>query len=137
MNHDELMQMILDHYDNPRNYGVISDASVTQGGGNPSCDDQIIIYMKIGKDGVINDISFEGEGCMISMAGTSILLDKIKSANVSEIEEATPQLIFDLFGKKIVKTRPRCAHLALNTLKVSVKKWRDAQLLAGIKSGTT
>jgi len=45
MNHDELMQMILDHYDNPRNYGVISDASVTQGGGNPGCDDQIIIYM--------------------------------------------------------------------------------------------
>ena len=134
MNHEQLMRLILDHYDKPRNYGVINDAGVVQEGGNQECGDLITLYMNIDEDGLIDEVSFEGNGCMISQAITSILLDKIRGANVTQIEEATSQMIFDILGKRIVKTRPRCAHLALNTLKVSVKKWRDKKVLTSLKS---
>ncbi len=134
MNHEQLMSLISDHYDKPRNYGVINDAGVVQEGGNQECGDLITLYMNIDEDGLIDEVSFEGNGCMISQAITSILLDKIRGANVTQIEEATSQMIFDILGKRIVKTRPRCAHLALNTLKVSVKKWRDKKVLTSLKS---
>ncbi|MFI5324318.1 MAG: iron-sulfur cluster assembly scaffold protein, partial [Thermodesulfobacteriota bacterium] len=70
MDHDELMDLILDHYKNPRNRGSIENARVVQKGENPGCGDIITVYLDADENGEVRRLSFEGEGCMVSQAGT-------------------------------------------------------------------
>ena len=126
MNHDELMELIIEHYKHPRNRGPIENALVVQKGGNPGCGDVITVYLDAGEDGVVRRLSFEGEGCMVSQAGTSLILEKALGMTLSEIEEMAPDIVTEILGKRLVMTRPGCTHLGLNTLKLAVRK-----LLAG------
>ncbi|HKQ32319.1 MAG TPA: iron-sulfur cluster assembly scaffold protein [Thermodesulfobacteriota bacterium] len=127
MNHDELMELIIEHYKHPRNRGRIENARVVQKGGNPGCGDVITVYLDAGDDGVIRRLSFEGEGCMVSQAGTSLILEKALGKTLSEIEEMAPETVTEILGKRLVMTRPNCTHLGLNTLKLAVKKLKAGQ----------
>ncbi len=133
MNHEELMELILDHYEHPRNFGEMEGASLTQEGGNPGCGDLIKVYLDIGEDGVIENVSFDGEGCMVSMAGTSIILEKLKGKTVSEVTETPAEMVSSILGKRLVTTRHNCAFLGLNTLKKAVIKWRQQKMLESVK----
>ncbi|WP_243290402.1 Fe-S cluster assembly sulfur transfer protein SufU [Bacillus sp. FJAT-47783] len=73
-------QVIMDHYKNPRNKGVLED-SVTVDMNNPTCGDRIHLTMKI-EDGVVVDAKFEGEGCSISMSSASMMTDAIKGQSI-------------------------------------------------------
>ncbi len=133
MNHDELMELILEHYEHPRNFGVMEGSSLTQEGGNPGCGDLIKVYLDIGDDGVIKNVSFDGEGCMVSMAGTSIILEKLKGKTVSDVEETPPEVVSSILGKRLVTTRHNCAFLGFNTLKKAAMKWRQKNMLESAK----
>ncbi len=130
MNHDELMELILEHYKNPVSRGQIPDASAVQKGGNPGCGDEITVYVDADGQGVVRRLSFEGEGCMVSQAGTSIILEKAQGMTLSEIEDMPSGIMSEILGKRLVATRHGCAHLGLNTLKLAVRK-----LLARDKHG--
>lgn len=134
MNHDELMELILEHYKSPKNRGPIQDASAVQSGGNPGCGDVITVYVDADDEGVIRRLSFEGEGCMVSQAGASIILEKAEGKTLSEIEHMPSGIMSDILGKRLVATRHGCAHLGLNTLKLAVRKLlsQDAR---GLKRG--
>ena len=131
MNQEQIMEMVFDHYENPRNYGEIESASVAHEGGNPGCGDILRIYLKIDPNGVIEQISFSGEGCMLSQAGASIVLEGIQGKTVDEIDAIPAGIVLEMLGKKLVSTRPDCARLGFNTLKKAIKKWRDSQHLKG------
>jgi nitrogen fixation protein NifU and related proteins len=133
LNHEELMELILDHYEHPRNYGEIDGASLTQEGGNPGCGDLITVYMDMSRDGVIENASFKGEGCMVSMAGTSIILEKLKGKTVCEVAETPTEMVSSILGKRLVATRHNCAYLGLNTLKKAAIKWRREKMLDSLK----
>jgi len=122
------MELILDHYEHPRNYGDMEGASLTQEGGNPGCGDLIKIYLDIGDDGVIENASFKEEGCMVSMAGTSIILEKLKGKTIREVAETKPEIVSSILGKRLVTTRHNCAFLGLNTLKKAAIKWRQNKI---------
>ena len=122
MNHDELMELILEHYKSPKNRGPIPDASAVQSGGNPGCGDVITVYVDADDEGIIRRLSFEGEGCMVSQAGASIILGKAEGKTLSEIEHMPSGIMSDILGKRLVATRHGCAHLGLNTLKLAVRK---------------
>ncbi|MEW6144083.1 MAG: iron-sulfur cluster assembly scaffold protein [Thermodesulfobacteriota bacterium] len=122
MKHDELMELIVDHYKNPSNRGVIENASAVQKGGNPGCGDIVTVYVDADEEGVVRRLSFEGEGCMVSQAGTSLILEKAEGLTLSEIEEMPPETVSGMLGKRLVMTRPNCAHLGFNTLKLAVRK---------------
>lgn len=124
MEHEKLMELILDHYKQPRNYGADENASIVQEGGNPGCGDIVTVYMDIDHDGVIRKASFEGEGCMVSQSGASLILEGVEGKTVSEIEEMPPAVVSETLGKRLVTTRPKCAYLGFNTLKTAAKKWR-------------
>ncbi len=134
MNHDELMELILEHYKSPKNRGAIPNASAVQKGGNPGCGDEITVYVDVGDNGFVRRLSFEGEGCMVSQAGTSIILEKAEGKTLSEIEDMPSGIMADILGKRLVATRHGCAHLGLNTLKLAVKKLL-AQDMHGLKQG--
>lgn len=112
---EERMNMIMDHYDNPRNFGAMDDPTVTLRGGNPNCGDSINIYLRLAGD-VIEDISFDGKGCIISQATTSLLSEFIKGKTVGRVGKLDSDYMRELVGKDLLVTRPRCSRLALETL---------------------
>ena len=80
-------EIILDHGKNPRNFGKCNGYNADASGHNPLCGDKVHIYAKLDKEKKIEDLSFEGEGCAISLASASILTEIVKGQdyNISNI----------------------------------------------------
>jgi nitrogen fixation protein NifU and related proteins len=75
-------QVIMDHYKNPRNKGIL-DNSLTVDMNNPTCGDRIRLTLDL-EDGVVKDAKFEGEGCSISMSSASMMTQAIKGKTLDE-----------------------------------------------------
>jgi nitrogen fixation protein NifU and related proteins len=133
MDREELMQLILDHYENPRHYGPCDDADVVQKGGNPGCGDIITLYLKLHEEDSIEDISFEGEGCILSQAATSMVTEIVKGKTVEEVEKMNSDVITDVIGRDLAMTRPRCTTLGITTVKMALKEWRNQKTLDRIE----
>jgi nitrogen fixation protein NifU and related proteins len=117
--------MLVDHFKRPRFKGAMADADARMPGGNPGCGDVITMYVKAAPDADrVDAVSFEGEGCTISQAAASILSERMnkKKLTFDQISEMTYEEMIDLLGKDVVGSRPRCATLALGTLKAAVKR---------------
>ena len=88
MNLKELYQeIILDHGKNPRNLRKTENFNKDAKGHNPLCGDKVHIYLKLSENKKVEDISFEGQGCAISMASASIMTDLLKGKEEFEIKE--------------------------------------------------
>ncbi|MEJ2681657.1 MAG: SUF system NifU family Fe-S cluster assembly protein [Gammaproteobacteria bacterium] len=85
---DELKQLyqdtILDHGRKPRNFRVIEDADRQQEGFNPVCGDRLTLFLKLNADNYIEDISFQGVGCAISMASASLMTITLQGKHIDE-----------------------------------------------------
>lgn len=98
MIYDELYQeIILDHYKMPRNFFVMEDSHCHKNGYNPLCGDNFTIYLKIDNK-IISDISFQGQGCAISTASTSMMTDLLKGKTLSEAKKLC-QLFHNMLTK--------------------------------------
>lgn len=83
-NLDQLYRtVIMDHYKNPRNKGIIEGDSVTIEMNNPTCGDRIHLTLSV-VDGVVNEVKFDGEGCSISMSSASMMTQAVKGKKVEE-----------------------------------------------------
>jgi nitrogen fixation protein NifU and related proteins len=121
------IELLLDHYENPRNRGTLADADVVLGGGNPGCGDIITIYLKVGDGERIAAIAFEGEGCTISQAGASVVTEMVAGKTLAEIEEMDLNTMIDELGRDVVVSRTRCATLGLGTVKGAIAEYRRRQ----------
>ncbi|MFP6334667.1 Fe-S cluster assembly sulfur transfer protein SufU, partial [Bacillus subtilis] len=87
MNFNNLDQLyrsvIMDHYKNPRNKGVLEDGSLTIDMNNPTCGDRIRLTLDV-EDNVIKDAKFEGEGCSISMSSASMMTEAVKGHTIEK-----------------------------------------------------
>ena len=137
MDREELMTFILDHYENPRNYGSLDNAQVVQKGGNPGCGDIVTLYLNIDDEGRIKDVSFEGEGCIVSQAGTSIITEIVAGKTVDEVEAMGPEVITDVIGRELAMTRPRCTTLGITTVKMALKEWQRKKMIDQIEKDNT
>ena len=139
MNLKELYQeIILEHGKNPRNLGKTENFNKDAKGNNPLCGDNVHVYLKLNDQRKVEDISFEGSGCAISMASASIMTDLIKGKNDNEAKEIVedflgmikenPELKSDILkddektklmclsGVKQYPMRVKCATLSWHTL---------------------
>ena len=114
-----MMDVLLDHYKHPHNFGPLPGADITHAEGNPSCGDQLQIALKT-KDGTIEDIRFEGKGCIISQAAASILTDMVKGEKLEMVRDLTKDEMLENLGIPIGPMRLKCALLALKVLKSGV-----------------
>lgn len=133
---DELYQdVIMEHTTRPRHYGRISSATHTAKGYNPICGDMVIVDIIRTNDGVISDIMFEGTGCAISRAASSVMTDMVADKSGEEIEEMIASFLefttaqsehvsFDTHGDMAAfsgvrkyPSRIKCANLPWHTLK--------------------
>ena len=131
MSREDFMAFILDHREKPRNNHPMDEPTVEATGGNPGCGDIVTVYLRVG-DERIEDISYVGEGCTISQAGASFMTSRLKGKPLSEVEEMGYEIITDTFGPQVMATRPRCATLALGTIKSAIKKYRDAATIRSL-----
>lgn len=127
MDRSEHIEYILDHFQHPRNKGRMVDADVQLGGGNPGCGDLITVYLKIGDDGRITEASFEGEGCTISQAGGSIVAEMIEGMTLDEVKALGTETMVEEMGDEVVKSRVRCATLALGTVQAAIDEYKRSQ----------
>ena len=100
MNLKELYQeIILDHGKNPRNLGKFENFNKDAKGHNPLCGDKVHLFLKLDENKNVNDISFGGEGCAISMASASIMTDLMKGKSEKEAKEIIDKFL-DMIKEK-------------------------------------
>lgn len=80
---DLFQDIILEHYKRPRNRGTLQDATVDVHMNNPTCGDEVRLYLHV-EEGVVRDVAFEGEGCSISMSSISMMTQMLKGQPVEE-----------------------------------------------------
>jgi nitrogen fixation NifU-like protein len=133
MDRQEQIEILLDHFHNPRFRGQLNDPDVTMPGGNPGCGDVITIYLNGVEAGQpVREVLWEGEGCTISQASASILFELLyeEGWTFEDILNLDYEVMIDILGKEAVQTRPKCATLALGTLKAAVRKYQRDRLRA-------
>lgn len=115
---DELYQeILLDLYKHPLNKKVLSEFDVRHQEHNPLCGDTVELFVKLNSSGVITDISWQGDGCAISQAATSLLTDYVKNKDTRATKEMTSDTIIEMLGlSNLNPTRLRCATLSLKAL---------------------
>ena len=127
------IQILLDHCERPRHRGALEDADVAMPGGNPGCGDVVTVYLKgAGDYEHIADVSYEGEGCTISMAASSMLLEHVHDGDLTmeQVLEMDYNEMIEQLGRQIVASRPKCATLGLGTLKAAIRKYQKDRRLA-------
>ena len=137
---DDLYQeVILDHQRHPRNFARLATANRRAEGANPLCGDHVTVYLDVA-DGVIRNISFEGEGCAIAKASASMMTGAVKGKTLAEASAIFRQFhqmvtggqdpCFDLealgklaafSGVSAFPVRVKCASLAWHTLNAAMQ----------------
>lgn len=137
---DLYLQVIVDHSKTPRNFGVLKHYNHDADGYNPLCGDKLHVYVHVNDDEIIEDISFEGEGCAISVASASLMTETLKGKSIStfpktfeefqhmvtsdldeEPDEAVLGKLAVLAGVREFPSRIKCAVLCWHTLKSAVE----------------
>ncbi len=121
MDRAELVDTLVEHAQHPQNFGELADADVTQAGGNPGCGDVVTLYLKLDGDRV-EKLNFTGQGCTISQAAASILTGQVEGMTLAEIGELDYTMVEEALSEELVRLRPRCATLALDTLKAAARQ---------------
>jgi nitrogen fixation protein NifU and related proteins len=112
---------ILDHYEHPHHHGALPDADISIGDNNPSCGDRISVDVKLSPDRTrIADVAFNGDGCVISQAATSMLMDAVVGISVADVQRLDRQAVLNLLGIPLTPTRVKCAMLGLKVLQAGL-----------------
>lgn len=110
---DLYQQVILDHSKNPRNYGELGCDCVHVHGDNPTCGDEIDVWVKFGQEGQVEDIKFTGQGCAISQASASMMTVKIKGADAAKAQSLLEDFRHVVLGDASVKDEDSLGELIL------------------------
>ncbi|OGD89189.1 hypothetical protein A2693_02285 [Candidatus Curtissbacteria bacterium RIFCSPHIGHO2_01_FULL_40_12] len=140
---DIYREEILEHWKNPQNFGEIKNADLVIDQINPLCGDQVRFFFRISRtviarsettkqsknrslrfardDRKIEDVSFTGNGCAISIASASILSEYIKNKSVDVLAKITGEKVLDLIGGSVTPARLKCAFLPLEAIRKVVE----------------
>jgi nitrogen fixation NifU-like protein len=122
-------EVILDHYKNPRGHGALEPHDAHAEGQNPLCGDEVSIFVRFGEDGeTIEDIGFEGRGCAISQAATSMLTEMVKGRKASDVAALPKDELLEEIGIPLTPIRLKCAILGLGVLKVALHRAKGTPL---------
>ena len=135
--------IILEHGKSPRNFGKCEKYTHKAKGHNPLCGDQVHVYLKLDNNKKVENLTFEGSGCAISMASTSIMTELVKGKSIDsskniisaflnmikntteiksdELDEDQKTKIMSLSGVKQYPMRVKCATLAWHTLTSAIE----------------
>jgi len=137
---DDLYQeIILEHYKHPHNKGHIDHPDMELEGKNPFCGDEVRLFIKL-KDGIVDEVAFDGSGCAISQASASVMTEMIKGKKIEEAKKLIDSFASMVKGEECpldldelddmaafqgiseFPTRVKCALLAWKTLQQGIEK---------------
>ena len=118
--------LLVEHVESPRHKGALESADVVVPGGSPECGGSVTIYLKGNGNGRIEALSWTGQGDIISMGSTSIVVDRILNENLTmdEILDEDYEGFIDSIGRDIIRNRTRHATLGLSTIKAAVRQYQ-------------
>jgi len=138
-------EVLFEHYKRPRNKGPLEHAEIVTKGNNPLCGDKVTLYGKLDADGKFESVHFDGKGCAICIASTSMMTDLMRGLTVEEAQkwaerfkkmmrsdekfEAPAELpdLEALEGVKQFPVRVKCATLAWTTLANGILAYKSGQ----------
>jgi len=123
MSTDLYREQLLDHYHNPQNFGQLETPDVDIEMDNPTCGDSVHMTANLDSEGRIAEVMFEGEGCVISMAASSMLTEALVGKTPDQVETMGLGDIQDMMGGiRLSMGRVKCALLALNAMKEGLEQ---------------
>ena len=96
---DLYQEIILDHYRNPRNFQPLEDVPATEHE-NPVCGDRIKLFIKVNKEGMLEEILFDGSGCAVSMSSASMMTEAVKGRSLEEVKKVIQDFLAVMRGEK-------------------------------------
>ena len=108
---------VLDHYEDPYHRGDCEGTTHRHEDDNPLCGDVVEIQLRVDENGRIEEAWFEGDGCCISQASASMLVEKIEGMSLDELQDYSADQMLELFGARLTPNRQKCCLLP----------WRVAQ----------
>ena len=120
MSFDMYQENILDHYENPYHRGTLANPALEYRDLNPLCGDEVRIQAHIDAQNHLTEAYFDGEGCVISLAAASMLMEAVEGKTLEEIKVMGRQDMLDLLGISLTTMRVKCAMLPLRTLEKAI-----------------
>ncbi|MCH2113484.1 MAG: SUF system NifU family Fe-S cluster assembly protein [Pirellulales bacterium] len=117
MDQEELYQEhILDHYEDPFHRGTLEAATHAHQEKNPLCGDVVRIELELDAQGKICDLYFTGEGCVISQASASMLLEQMHGKTIDDLKQFSADDMLQLYGPRLTPNRQKCCLLSWKVL---------------------
>jgi nitrogen fixation protein NifU and related proteins len=110
-------EQILEHYKRPQNFGSLDEFDLEFEDSNPFCGDEQHVWIRLDDSGGVEEIAFEGKGCAISTAATSLLTEELGGLTRDDLLKLPKEFVLDLLGIQISATRMKCALLGLKVVK--------------------
>lgn len=123
MSFNMYQENILDHYENPYNRGSLPQPTLEFRDLNPLCGDEVCIQACLDPQGRLEKVCFEGEGCVISLAAASMLMEAVEGKTLEEVKEMDRQDMLDLVGISLTTMRIKCAMLPLRALGKAIHQY--------------
>ncbi|ETW95015.1 MAG: hypothetical protein ETSY1_32365 [Candidatus Entotheonella factor] len=120
MNLDMYQERIMDHYESPYHRGTLEAPALECYSHNPLCGDEVRIQARLDEAGRVAEAYFEGQGCVISLAAASMLMEAVEGKSLEAIKGMTRQDMLDLLGIRLTTMRVKCAMLPLRTLEKAI-----------------
>ena len=118
---EELYQdHILDHYEDPYHRGDCTFCTHVHQDTNPLCGDVIRMALQVDDRGTMKEIYFNGDGCCISQAAASMLVEKFNGRHVEEVKKFTANDMLELFGARLTPNRQKCCLLSWRVMQAAI-----------------
>jgi nitrogen fixation NifU-like protein len=117
MDRQARIDQIIDHFEHPRHCGPLEPADAVHSSNNAACGDVVKVYLRSGDNGGPLTLSYEGQGCTISQAAASMVMEMMQGMTLAQLDAASVEPLLARIGPDIVSTRQRCATLAFNSVK--------------------
>ena len=116
-------EIVMDHFNNPRNAGVIEDADGVGEVGNPQCGDMMTFTIKV-KDGRLVDVKFQTFGCVAAIAVSSLVSEMAKGKKLGEAQQITRQGVAQALGG-LPPNKMHCSNLGAEALSLAIKNYQE------------
>ncbi len=119
---------IMDHYQNPRNFGHMPDADASYHDYNPVCGDEVTMQLKM-ENGTVKETMFTGKGCAISQAAASMLTEQVHGKSVKAVVAMTQNEMLEIIKINPGPVRIKCAMLALRAVQKSIVQYESNRVM--------